>query len=55
MSETMQQAVLNAAASSAMEGLPLNQQDFDIIQDILEGKMTLQEYLKKLQSHSLEI
>lgn len=50
MSETMRQAVKNAAASSAMEGLPLNRQDIEIIQDILDGKTTLQEYLRQLQS-----
>ena len=37
MNDAMRQAIKNAAASSAMEGLPLNQQDIKIIQDILDG------------------
>ena len=41
-------ALGNAAASSAMEGLPLNQEDRLIIQKILDGVMSLQEFLESL-------
>lgn len=41
MNDAMRQVIKNAAASSTMEGLPLNQQDIKIIQDVLDGKATL--------------
>lgn len=44
------QALQNAAASSAMEGLPLTQKDIEMIQDILDGKTTLQDYLDKIKA-----
>ncbi len=49
MSVTEQRALQNAAASSAMEGLPLEQEHIEIIQSILDGEMSLQEYLLSLQ------
>ena len=54
MEETTQKALNNAAASSAMEGLPLSQADLQIITDILDGKATLQEYLKQLKAQCQE-
>ncbi len=52
MSEKLFQAVQNAAASSAMEGMPLNEQDFAIIQAIFDGSMTLQDYLSTLTAQT---
>ncbi len=43
------QALDNAAASSAIEGLTLSESDFQIIEDIMEGRTTLQDYLKQLK------
>ena len=54
MSVVEQRALQNAAASSAMEGLPLEQQHFEVIQNILEGKLTLQEYLQSLKKQYQE-
>ena len=54
MSVVEQRALQNAAASSAMEGLPLEQQHFEIIQNILEGKLSLQEYLQSLKKQYQE-
>ena len=54
MSIVEQRALQNAAASSAMEGLPLEQQHFEVIQNILEGKLTLQEYLLSLKQQYQE-
>lgn len=48
MRESQQKAIQNAAASSAMEGLPLSQQDIELVQKILDGELTLQEYLASL-------
>lgn len=50
-----QRTLQNAAASSAMEGLPLDQQHFEIIQNILEGKLSLQEYLQALKEQYQEV
>ena len=49
MTVTEQRALQNAAASSAMEGLPLEQKHIEIIHNILEGKMSLQDYLLSMQ------
>jgi hypothetical protein len=49
MSGAALQALNNAAASSQMEGLPLQQKHLDTIQLILEGKMTLQDFFRTLQ------
>lgn len=54
MSVAEQLALQNAAASSEMEGLPLEKQHLEIIVNILEGKMTLQEYLQSLKTHPKE-
>ena len=50
MDDVTRQALDNAAASSAIEGLPLSESDFQILEDILEGKTTLQDYLKQLRA-----
>lgn len=42
-------ALGNAAASSAMEGLPLSQEDRLIIQRILDGELSLQEFIQSLK------
>ena len=54
MSNVEQRALQNAAASSAMEGLPLDKQHFEIIQNILEGKLSLQDYLQSLKNQYQE-
>lgn len=50
MDDITRRALNNAAASSAMEGLPLSRSDMKVLQDILDGKATLQEYLKQLKA-----
>ena len=50
MSTIELQALQNAAASSAMEGLPLSQDDLDTIRSILEGKTTLQDFLSMMKA-----
>lgn len=49
MSDLEIKALKNAAASSAMEGLPLNDRDFTVIENILDGKMELQEFFQSLK------
>lgn len=49
MSTLELQALQNAAASSAMEGLPFEQRQFDTIKSILEGKLTVAEYLAQVK------
>lgn len=49
MSGTALQALHNAAASSEMEGLPLQAEHLEIIQNILAGKITLQDFFRTLQ------
>ena len=50
MDDVTRKALDNAAASSAIEGLPLSESDFKIIEDIMEGRTTLQDYLKQLKA-----
>ena len=54
MNNVEQRALQNAAASSAMEGLPLDKQHFEVIQNILEGKLSLQDYLQSLKNQYQE-
>ncbi|MCD7733970.1 MAG: hypothetical protein LUH48_02340 [Clostridiales bacterium] len=49
MTSTAAQALKNAAASSAVEGLPLSQSQLDTVAAILEGKLSLSEYLQSLK------
>ena len=49
MSEKTLSALLNAAASSAMEGLPLDDEMFGTVKKILNGEMTLQDYFESLK------
>lgn len=49
MSELEIKALRNAAASSAMEGLPLNDRDLAVIQGILDGRINLQDFLQSLK------
>lgn len=55
MSDAMNTSLRNAAASSAMEGLPLEPKHIAVIQDILDGKMTLQEFFRQLQRREREM
>ena len=50
MSSQTEQALRDAAASAAMEGLYADDELMQIMRDILNGKMTLQEYLRQLQT-----
>lgn len=54
MSSAQWNALQNAAASSAMEGLPLEQSHMEVIQSILDGKLSLQAYLRSLQERHQE-
>ena len=47
-------ALRNAAASSAMEGLPLDSHDLKTVKDIYSGKTTLAEYVEKLKKQYKE-
>lgn len=49
MNETTRRALDSAAASSAMEGLPLSDKQRHIVEAILNKEMSLQEYLTSLQ------
>ena len=49
MSEKMWSAMMSAAASSAMEGLPLDDDKLSVIQKILNGEMTLQDYFDSVK------
>ena len=54
MSNAEQRVLQNAAASSTTEGLPLDKQHFEVIQNILEGKLSLQDYLQSLKNQYQE-
>ena len=54
MNEEARQALLDAAASSAMEGLPLSQHDMEIVEQIYTGKMTLADFIKSVQLRAQE-
>ena len=54
MNAAATKALGNAAASSAMEGLPLEQEDIIIIQKIIDGEMTLQDYIQTLNNQNQE-
>ena len=49
MSEKTLRALLSAAASSAMEGLPLDEEKLGVVERILNGEMTLQEYFDSVK------
>ena len=49
MSEKALRALLSAAASSAMEGLPLDNESLGIVENILVGDMTLQDYFESVK------
>ena len=49
MSEKTLRALLSAAASSAMEGLPLDDAKLGIVEKILNGEMTLQDYFDSVK------
>lgn len=49
MSDKTRKAIQNAAASSAMEGLPLDEEKLRIVERILDGDMTLQEYFDSVK------
>jgi len=49
MSEKMLSALMSAAASSAMEGLPLDDEKLNIVKSILNGETTLQEFFDSVK------
>ena len=49
MSSFETKALQDAAVSSRMENLPYEQRHYDTIRDILEGKRTLQDYLREMK------
>ena len=49
MSEKVLRALMSAAASSAMEGLPLDDEKLTVIERILCGEMTLQDYFDSVK------
>lgn len=54
MTETTIQALRNAAASSAMEGLVLTDAQLETVTAILEGSQSLSDYLQTLKEHYQE-
>ena len=50
MTDSMKQAIREAAASSAMEGMPLSEKDIQTVTAILEGKLTFEDFV-----HSVKI
>ena len=54
MSEKMKKALMSAAASSAMEGMALDGEMLRAAEQILEGKMTLQDYFDRIGSDVTE-
>ena len=52
MKDSLLRALDNAAASSAMEGLPLTKENRIIIEKIIAGELSLEDYLKTLQNQS---
>ena len=50
MTERERIGLKNAAASSAMEGLPLSEEQMRTAELILDGKMTLEDYFRALQT-----
>lgn len=49
MSDKTLKALQSAAASSAMEGLALDDEKLDVIAKILNSELTLQSYLESLK------
>lgn len=49
MSESTLRALMSAAASSAMEGLPLDEEKLGVIMKILNSEMTLQDYFESVK------
>ena len=54
MSEEMIRALRNAAASSAIEGLPLSEEDMATVRQILSGEMSLADYLQQMKVFAQE-
>ncbi|MCD8087214.1 MAG: hypothetical protein LUE22_01315 [Oscillospiraceae bacterium] len=50
MNQSLEQAIANAAASSAMEGLPLSAAQLQTVRRILSGSLLLEDYLNGLRT-----
>lgn len=49
MSEKKLKALMSATASSAMEGLPLDEEMILAVKKILQGEMTFQDYVESIK------
>jgi hypothetical protein len=49
MNETTTQNLRSVAASSAMEGLPLNQKQVENLMQLMDGKLSITEYITMLK------
>ena len=54
MSANEIRALRNASASSAMEGLPLSEENIETVQRMLNGEQTLQDYFRDLKERYRE-
>ena len=54
MNPATARALGNAAESSAMDGLPLEQADIAVIKKILDGEMSLQDFIQTLTKQDQE-
>lgn len=54
MDEEARRNLLDAAASSAMEGLALSPDDLETVAEIFSGTMTLNDYFRLLQIRTQE-
>lgn len=52
--KNLEKALANAAASSAMEGLPLSPSDLQTVREILSGTLSIQEVLREIQERYRE-
>jgi hypothetical protein len=55
MNETTAQNLRSIAASSAMEGLPLNQTQIDELIQLIDGKVSISEYIAMLKKRYSEV
>jgi hypothetical protein len=55
MNETTVQNLRSVAASSAMEGLPLKQKQVEDVTQLMDGKITITEYIAMLKKRYSEV
>lgn len=49
MTEAELRAIREAAASSAMEGLPLTEEDISTVISLYKGELSLEDYVQKVK------